>query len=77
MKIAITGASGGIGQAFVKQLAEHSQVNQVKATFRREIPQYQHAKVSYTQLDITQEESIKNLAQAIGEIDWFINAIGI
>ena len=77
MNVVIIGGSGGIGHAFVDTLLTRSEIDQVHATYNRNPPQTSHAKLAWSQLDISDESSISDWACKIGEIDWLINAAGL
>jgi len=77
MNIVIIGGSGGIGRAFVDNLAARVDVDSIHATYHSNRPQLRHAKVSWSQLDICDETAIREWAYAVGEIDWLINAAGL
>lgn len=77
MNIVITGASGGIGRAFVEVLAARPQVENIVATFNRHSPGAGYANVTWQQLDLADEAAVQEWSQRLGEIDWLINASGI
>jgi NAD(P)-dependent dehydrogenase (short-subunit alcohol dehydrogenase family) len=77
MHIVIIGGSGGIGRTFVQTLAERDDVNSIVATFNTARPDFNHTKVSWYPLDITDEAAIHSWSQQLGEVDWLINAAGI
>ncbi len=77
MNIVIIGASGGIGNAFIEQLIMHTDVAQIHATYYHTKPLLNNAKVVWSQLDITNEQSIQQWTSTLGEIDWLINAAGL
>ena len=77
MNIAIVGGSGGIGQAFVKNLVRQDKVQFVHATFNQNKPELTHPKVSWQSMDVMQESSVQAWSETLGEIDWLINAAGI
>jgi NAD(P)-dependent dehydrogenase (short-subunit alcohol dehydrogenase family) len=75
--VVIIGGSGGIGRAFVEMMAEREDVNTVLSTFHRVQPDYEHSKVTWYPLDITDESAIQAWSQQLGEVDWLINAAGL
>ena len=77
MKIVIAGGSGGIGGAFVENLARRSNVEKITATYNRHPPAIEHPNVIWHQLDLIDETAICNWAAQIDEIDWLINAAGM
>jgi NAD(P)-dependent dehydrogenase (short-subunit alcohol dehydrogenase family) len=77
MKILITGATGGIGNAFVDALARRSGVEQITATFHCSQPAAEYPGVIWQRLDLTDEAAVRDWAPGAGEIDWLINAAGI
>ncbi|MGD8582963.1 MAG: SDR family oxidoreductase [Gammaproteobacteria bacterium] len=77
MHIVITGGSGGIGRTFVQTLAERNDVNSIVSTFNTTRPDFNHPKLSWYPLDITDEAAIQAWAKQLDEIDWLINAAGI
>jgi len=77
MNIAIVGGSGGIGRAFIGNLLERGGVRRIDATFHRNEPGLSHSRVHWKRVDVTQESSIRDWCDALGEIDWLINAAGV
>ena len=77
--VAVIGASGGIGRAFVELLADDAGVRQVHAMCR--VPgDWQHSKVVSHRLDLVDEESIEAAAAAATRevpLDLVIVATGI
>lgn len=77
--VAVIGASGGIGRAFVKLLADDERVGNVHA-FSRTPTEFAEEKVSGHRLDLTDEASIEaaaELATANSPLDLVIVASGI
>ena len=77
MKIAITGGSGGIGQAFVKALAQRPAVTEIRATYHQHRPDFEHPLVSWQEVDLTDEAAVQAWAGSLDELDWLINAAGM
>jgi NAD(P)-dependent dehydrogenase (short-subunit alcohol dehydrogenase family) len=77
MKIVVAGGSGGIGGAFVENLARRSNVEKITATYNRNPPGIEHPNVIWHQLDLIDETAIRDWAAQIDEIDWLINAAGM
>jgi NAD(P)-dependent dehydrogenase (short-subunit alcohol dehydrogenase family) len=77
MQVVITGASGGIGRAFVEALASRPQVSNIIATARGKPPADRDSKVTWQQLDLADEKAVSDWAGQIDEIDWLINAAGM
>ncbi|MGB5426401.1 MAG: SDR family NAD(P)-dependent oxidoreductase [Gammaproteobacteria bacterium] len=77
MNIVIAGGSGGIGSAFVEALATRPKVRKIIATCNRHPSALDHPKVSWQQLDLTDEDAIRDWAAGVDEVDWLINAAGI
>ncbi|MEO1475516.1 MAG: SDR family NAD(P)-dependent oxidoreductase [Pseudomonadota bacterium] len=76
MRVAIIGASGGIGGALVEAMAARSEVDDILALSRSGNVAAHH-KVRPEPIDITDEASIAAAAAAAGEVDRVIVASGI
>ncbi len=79
LNIAVIGASGGIGDAFLKRLIQSNQVETLYG-FSRKAPLLTHKTLMYHPLDLTNESSIKAAARAIPDhikLDMIIVATGI
>ena len=81
----IIGGTGGIGQAMVEQLVastvnEHSGI-QVYATYNKSVPEFEADNLHWLQMDVSDETSIKQAADAIRQysshLDWVINCVGL
>jgi NAD(P)-dependent dehydrogenase (short-subunit alcohol dehydrogenase family) len=73
----VIGASGGIGQAFVKQLSAIDRVKTIYA-FSRSKVSYANDKIKAGHIDITDEQSIQQAAQSCdGDIHLIIIATGM
>ena len=77
MNIAVIGASGGIGLAFVKNFVSCNNVDAVCATFNQNRPKFYHPKIDWQALNVIQENSIRTWSESLSEIDWLINAAGV
>lgn len=84
--IGIVGASGGIGAALLDLLALREDVATIHATYHRSpqasslgsIGSYAEAtSVNWSQLDASDEDSVKSWLQEIGPVDWLINCVGM
>ncbi len=77
LQVAVIGASGGIGSAFVENLASCQSVKRVYA-FSRNAIAFDHDKVSAGSIDITDEQSIEQAVQTVdGELDIILVTTGI
>ena len=79
LRVAVVGASGGIGAALVQSLAEHERVASVYA-FSRTPCSVLSSKVIHGDLDVLDEDSISrcaNIAASDGGLDIVIVATGI
>lgn len=84
--VAIVGASGGIGAALLDKLAIRDDVAVIHATFFRS-PQAsslgsigsfgEATKVNWSQLDASDEISVKAWLDKIASVDWLINCVGM
>lgn len=77
MRVVVIGGSGGIGQAFVRQLAAWPEVTALHATYRRRPPDDLDVLANWQSLDLTDESAIADWATTVGEVDWLINAAGL
>ena len=77
MNICIIGGSGGIGHAFINNLINHTNVENIEATYNQNRPDYSHPKLHWHKLDLTNTASVKAWSDRLGDIDWLINAAGI
>ena len=66
LNVAVIGASGGLGRAFVDHLDAQSNVSVIHAFSRSEV-QFGHKKVDSHQMDITSEASIKEAISLVTE----------
>lgn len=85
MKILVAGGSGGIGRSFVEEIVRVMPQAEVHATFFRGSPGFENApedkhlenSVLWRKADLTDAESVEQLANSVGPIDWIINAVGM
>ena len=75
MQAIIVGGSGGIGNAFVQYLNEHSDFD-IISTYSRHQPETKIPSVNYQQLDITEESAVESFCKSIDDLGLFINAAG-
>lgn len=76
MRALIVGASGGLGAAFVAQLAEDDRYSHVVAWSRSAIPTA-NDKVITARIDLCDEATIEAAARSLGEVDLVIIATGL
>lgn len=77
MDILVVGANGGIGLAIVKQLLTALPEANIHATYHRQRPDFTSQRVTWFQLDVTQESDVAMFSQRFSTIDWLINAVGM
>ena len=83
MKVAVLGASGGIGAALVAELEGTHAVSQIHATYRRAKPvalplqTTDTTEMYWSQLDATNEAALAAWVATLGSVDWIINCIGV
>ena len=74
--IVITGASGGLGRALLKQLLERFDDAEITAThYRSEIPMH-HERLTWQRLDLRSAEEIEAWSADFHRIDWLLNCAG-
>jgi len=82
----IIGGTGGIGQAMVKQLVASAAGKNnndvcVFATYHRSVPTFEAENLHWIQMDVNDEDSIKQAVEVIGQqsthLDWIINCVGL
>ena len=71
LNLAVIGASGGIGSAFIKLLSDEENISQLHAFSRRKMS-LGHEKITSHEIDITDESSIQNAVQNLGDIKFDI-----
>ncbi len=86
LKIAIVGASGGIGAALLDQLVDRADVAVIHATYFKSpagsalgnISNFGNkTSVVWRELDATDDLSVKEWLADVGSIDWVINCVGM
>lgn len=85
LRVALVGGGGGIGAALLAQLCQRTDVASVHSTYFTSDPAQLHnaeanavvdAKLTWTQVDITEEASVRRWLSQVGSIDWLINCAG-
>ncbi len=85
-RIAIVGASGGIGAALLDCLVQHDDVEEIHATYHRSVAGSSLGNVAgtgsstriyWTSLDATDEAAVASWVASVGKIDWVINCVGM
>lgn len=71
LNVAVIGASGGIGSAFIKLLSDEGNISQLHAFSRRKMS-LGHEKITSHIIDITDEGNIQNTVQNLGDIKFDI-----
>lgn len=75
--VLIVGGSGGIGSALVNHLLEQDDAINIAATVHRgEVPT-RAANLTWYNVDVTNDEDVKNLASNFDRLDWLINSVGV
>jgi len=86
LRVAVIGASGGIGAALVGALAKRDDVATIHATHHRSpaagskasVGAYaEHCELHHHALDATDAVAVEGFMAAVGEIDWLINCVGM
>lgn len=77
MDILVVGANGGIGLAIVKQLLLTLPEANIHATYHRQCPDFTSQRVTWSQLDVTEESDVALFSQRFSTLDWLINAVGM
>ena len=77
MNILIVGGTGGIGKALIKCLLQTYPEARITATSNSSLESITDSRVTWHKLNITNEQEIKHLADAIGPVNILINAVGV
>lgn len=77
MQVLIAAGSGGIGRALVSEALQRLPAAQITATWNRTSPDFNHARLRWIQTDLTDEEQVAALAEAVEAPRWVINAAGV
>src|SRR6056297_233189 len=73
--VLVIGGQGGIGRALIDMLLEDESVETIHATWHRRSPDPLDG-VTWSKLDVTDEDSIAALAERLERVDWLINVVG-
>lgn len=73
----VIGASGGIGAALTARLVQHPSIEKIHALSRRTIEEVTKNKIRKAFIDVTDETSVKNAANAVSAPHLVIVATGI
>lgn len=77
MKILIIGASGGIGFAMLKESLARYPSAQLHATYHRTNAQWHHERVTWYQVDASNDSEVRLFSELFDDIDWVINCVGM
>jgi len=84
VRVAIVGASGGIGSALLRSLASRDDVDNIAATYFTTPPASQQAmakqadgRIHWSKLDAGNEAEIAIWSKNLGPLDWLINCVGM
>jgi NAD(P)-dependent dehydrogenase (short-subunit alcohol dehydrogenase family) len=74
----IVGGSGGIGLAMTQQLLQRESVERVYASWRTNAPpDFTHPRLTWLQLDATDEAEVAQLAKQLPPLNVLVNAVGM
>lgn len=85
IKVALVGGSGGIGAALLSQLSDRADIASINCTYLRSPAQGSQVGVdrlgadvdiTWSQVDVTNDQSVKQWLANVGELDWLINCAG-
>ena len=76
MKILVLGGSGGIGFAVLRCLLHEYPEAEVVATYHTRPLAFQHARLKWLKLNVSEEQEIENLSNEVGPLDILVNAVG-
>ncbi|WP_417595971.1 SDR family oxidoreductase [Oceanospirillum sp.] len=76
MKVLIGAGNGGVGQGLIKAVSKRYPDAEIIATFRSSRPEKTSAAVQWYQADLTNSDSVAQLAKSVTQVDWLINCAG-
>ena len=77
MNVLIVGGSGGIGLELANAMSARPDVNNVVATYRRQVPEHAAAGIDWVQLDVTNQDQLAKCWPAEKPLDYLIYAVGL
>lgn len=78
MRAVVIGGNGGIGSAFVDHLVSRTGRSVVATHHRRGVPEGLHDRdLEWCQLDASDEQQVEAFCRHLGDVELFINAVGM
>ncbi|MCX2979735.1 SDR family NAD(P)-dependent oxidoreductase [Halieaceae bacterium IMCC14734] len=77
MNVLIVGGSGGIGLELANAMSARPDVDNVVATYRRQVPEHAATGIDWLQLDVTNQDQLAECWPAEKPLDYLIYAVGL